>query len=274
MNTSTERGNEDNESQRRAAELHDDDDLFKQPDGAHLGECPICFLPMPLATKKYSFYPCCSTYICKGCIYANYISNKHDMMKAFSCPFCRTPASDEAENKKRLMKRIKANDPAALSVMGAKLFNNDYHEGDYDKAVEYLVRAAGLGDADANYILGVIYRDGNEGKGVEKDVEKGVHHLEKAAIGGHIRARHLLACIEGCNGKSGRSLKHYIINSCLGCEKSMKGVWAGFKDGKITKENLEVILRIHKAAIDETKSAERDAGEVALEGLRLKGFKI
>ncbi len=32
---------------RRAKELHDRK-LFTQPDSTHLGECPICFLPLPL----------------------------------------------------------------------------------------------------------------------------------------------------------------------------------------------------------------------------------
>jgi hypothetical protein len=39
------------ECKKRASKLRNDD-LFTQPDGTHLGECPICFLPMPLIHKK------------------------------------------------------------------------------------------------------------------------------------------------------------------------------------------------------------------------------
>ncbi len=267
MNT-TEGGNEHNSSKRWAAELHHDDaDLFKQPDGSHRGECPICFLPMPLGQKKSSFYSCCSRHICKGCIYANYISNKHDMTKAWSCPFCRTTASGEAASTKRMMKRIKANDPAAMSNMGTKRF----HEGDHDAAVKYYTNAAELGHMDAHYNLGHIY---GEGLGVERDEEKAVYHWEKAAIGGHPFARHKLGCVEWENGNIERAVKHYIIAAKLGFEASMKGLWAAFKDGQITKENLEATLRTHKAALDETKSSQRGAGEIALKGLGQKGFKI
>jgi tetratricopeptide (TPR) repeat protein len=263
----TEGGNEDN---NWAAELHhNNDDLFRQPDGdgTHLGECPICFLPMPLDPKKWSFLPCCSSNICKGCIYANYISNKHDMAKAWSCPFCRTTASGEAATTKRMMKRIKANDPAAMCVMGTRR----YHEGDYHTAFEYLTKAAELGDPEAHYQLGVMY---GKGFGVAKDKEKAVYHWEKAAIGGHPDARHNLAVTEKANGNIKRAVKHYIIAAKLGFEASMKGLWEAFKDGQITKENLEATLRAHKAAIDETKSSQRGAGEMALKGLGQKGFKI
>jgi len=266
MNTTKEE-NGDNNSKRRVAELHDDAVLYRQPRSTHLGECPICFLPMPLDGKKWSFWPCCSTHICKGCIYANYISNKNNKAKAWSCPFCRTIASDEAENKKRMMKRIKANDPAAMREMGMKL----YLEGDFRGTLEYLTKAAGLGDAEAHYILGIMYC---EGECVEGDKEKGMYHLEKAAIGGHTKARHNLGYVEGNNGSAERAVKHFIIAANLGYEKSMKALWWYYAKGNITKESLEATLRTHKAAIDETKSAQRDAGEVALKRLGQRGFKI
>jgi actin-related protein len=43
---------------KRKAELHDKE-LFEQPAGSHLGECPLCFLPMPLDPQKSTF--------CSGC---------------------------------------------------------------------------------------------------------------------------------------------------------------------------------------------------------------
>src|SRR5210317_2575984 len=57
----------DEDCKNRGQELHNDD-LFTQPDGSHLGECPICFLPMPLDPQKKLFRSCCSNFICMGCI--------------------------------------------------------------------------------------------------------------------------------------------------------------------------------------------------------------
>ncbi len=59
---------------KRAKELHDKQ-LFTQPDCSHLGECHICFLPLPLDRAESVFHPCCSETICKGCVHANMISN-------------------------------------------------------------------------------------------------------------------------------------------------------------------------------------------------------
>lgn len=82
---------DDEESNERAEEMHDRK-LFSQPDETHLGECPLCFLPLPIDRSKSMFRTCCSEIICMGCLYANLMSNKHDKVKAGSCPFCREPA--------------------------------------------------------------------------------------------------------------------------------------------------------------------------------------
>jgi hypothetical protein len=226
--------------------------LFTQPDESHRGECPLCFLPLPLDPRKSMFWTCCSEVICMGCVFANYKSNGYDEAKAKKCPFCREPAADDDEEEhKRETERVKANDPAALRRMGGKC----YKEGDKEGAFEYWTKAADLGDLDAHYDLGIMYKNG---EGVEEDKEKMVYHYEKAAIGGHPIARYNLAAIEGRNGNAGRSAKHYIIAANLGDERSMKTLWAMFKKGDITKEDLNATLRTHQAALDGMKSEQRN----------------
>src|SRR5210317_2376406 len=44
---------------KRLAELHDDD-LFTQPDISHMGECPICCLPLSIYPRKSTLNTCCS----------------------------------------------------------------------------------------------------------------------------------------------------------------------------------------------------------------------
>jgi TPR repeat protein len=153
------------------------------------------------------------------------------------------------------MKRIKANDPDALSQAGGTC----YKEGDYDDAFEYLTKAAELGDSNAHYHLGLMYW---KGEGVENDKEKEVYHWEKAAIGGHPFARHNLAWYEEVNGNMKRAVKHLIIAAKLGEEGSMKALWSHYSLGNITKEDLETTLRTHKAAVDATKSPQREKAEV------------
>jgi hypothetical protein len=155
---------------RRAKELHDRK-LFTHPDSCCRGECPICFLPMPLEGRKSTFFSCCSKKICKGCHYAHYISNKHPN----NCPFCRGRRPDDEEYRRGMMKRIEAGDPAAMTQMGIER----YKEGDYDGAFEYLTTAAELGDMKAHNQLGLMYV---RGWGVEMDEGKAVYYWEKAPL--------------------------------------------------------------------------------------------
>ena len=241
------------ECNKRKAALHDRK-LFTQPNETHHGECPLCFLPLPIDLAKSMFWTCCSEIICNGCIYANVISNNGG---GHRCPFCREPApGDEEERQKRIMKRVKANDPAAMRQMGVKCCK----EGDYGAAFEYWTKAAGLGNIDVHLELACFYKDG---EGVEKDEGKEVYHYEKAAIAGHAIARHNLAIIELRKGNIERSVKHLIIAANLGNEDSMKNLWKYYSVGHITKEDLDATLRTHQAAIDGMKSAQRDAAEVA-----------
>jgi tetratricopeptide (TPR) repeat protein len=234
---------------KRKAELHDKE-LFEQPEESNVGDCPLCFLPLSLDPSKSRAHSCCCKFVCLGCIYAYEMSNGGDR-----CPFCREPTVNREEKHcKRAMKRVKVNDPNALRQMGAK----HYNEGDYKTALEYLTRAAKLGDAEAHHNLGSMYY---RGEGVEKDEEKAIHHYEKAAIGGHPGARHVLALFEEINVNFERAVKHLIIAANLGYEETMKALWEYYSDGHITKEDLDATLRAHQSAIDATKSAQRDAAE-------------
>ena len=245
---------------KRKAELHDKQ-LFTQPDGCHRGECPICFLPLLIDPQKATFKSCCGKTICNGCCYVHQWCNGND-----NCPFCREPTADkknfEEDFKKKLMNRVKANDPAAMREMGMRRIR---YGGDYVTAFGYLTKAADLEDMDAHCQLGYMYR---KGEGVVKDEEKGVYHYEKAAIGGHPIARHNLACVENKNGNMERAVKHFIIAANIGHEKSMRALWGHYSKGNITKEDLNATLRTHKAAIDEMKSPEREAAEAFLRNER------
>ena len=243
------------ECKKRAAELHDEI-LFKQPESTHYGDCPICCLPIPLDPQKSTSYSCCSKSICNGCDFANKIREVRGKLQ-IKCPFCRKAApSTEEEYDERLMKRIEANDPAAICDKGTER----YHEGDYKAALEYFTRAVALGYVEAHHQLSVLYQ---KGQGVEKDMKKELHHTEQAAIGGHPDARHNLGCEEGQRGRMDRAVKHYIIAAKLGHDQSMETVKELYKAGFVCKEDFAAALRGHKAAIEATKSPQREAATKA-----------
>jgi TPR repeat protein len=154
------------------------------------------------------------------------------------------------------MKRVEKNDPVAMRHIGGLR----YIEGDYSSAFEYLTKAAELGDAMAHTKLAALYF---HGKGVDKDEKKAVYHYEEAVIGGHPNARYILAIIEMNNGRPERAVKHFIIAADLGNDRSMKELWECYGKGYISKDDLTVTLRTHQAAINETKSPQREAAEEA-----------
>eukprot|EP00984_Skeletonema_dohrnii_P025516 scaffold14691_cov152-Skeletonema_dohrnii-CCMP3373.AAC.8 len=240
---------------KRAAELHDEI-LFKQPESSNEGDCPICCLPMSLDPTKSTMMSCCSKIICNGCIYSNDIRIYQESLEP-TCPFCRHPQPEsEEEDEKNIMKRVELNDPDAMVQMSLRR----YRSGDYDDALRYANKAAELGDAGVHFQLVIFY---HEGKGVEKDVKKKVYHLEQAAIGGHTKARYNLGCEEDQNGRINRAVKHWIIAAALGNDASLDALKDCFRGGVVSKEDFAAALRSHQAAVEATKSLQREAAEEA-----------
>jgi tetratricopeptide (TPR) repeat protein len=168
------------------------------------------------------------------------------------CPYCREPLPEAKEEMdQNYMKRVKANDPIALSRMGDKC----HAEGDYEGAFDYYTKAAELGDMHAHFNLSLMY---HKGDGVELDQKRELYHLEEAAIGGHPKARWNLGCREKDNGKIDKALTHWIIAANLGNDGALEAVKNLFSVGMVSKDDFEAALRGHQAAVDATKSKQRE----------------
>jgi hypothetical protein len=211
---------------KRAAELRDEI-LFKQPESSYLGDCPICFLPIPLYRDGYTHHCCCSKIVCMGCAVAR---NQLELEERI-CPFCRDD-SQNGDTKLKMMKRIKANDPNALCQMGMELSQ----DGKYAEAFPYYCMAAELGNANAHFNLSCMYQDG---LGVEKNEKKELYHMEEAAITGLTDARFSLAGHEMKTGRIERAVKHLVIAANLGCDSSMEALKDAYKDKLVSKEDLD-----------------------------------
>ena len=122
--------------------------------------------------------------------------------------------------------------------------------------------AAELGDVLAHYQLSCSYEFGNDV--VEKNEKRRVHHLERAAIGGYPSASHNLGVIEIENGRYERAVKHFTIAANLGHDDSLDALKQCYQKGIISKDDFAAALRAHKAAVDATKSPQREAAAAAL----------
>ena len=243
------------ECKKRAAELRDEL-LFKQPESSHLGDCPICFLPIPDDGKKnFIFMPCCGTIICDGCDHANQKREAESFLRT-KCAFCRTPLTKTEEKTLPILtKRIEANDTGAMVHMGRYCLR----EKKFSAAFQHFTKAVALGDVESHYYLSEMY---GQGLGFEKDEKKQLHHLECAVIGGSVFSRYRLGCLEEKNCRRlDRALQHWMIAAKLGCGESMTALTKASEAGVVSKENFVAVLGAHNAAVDAMKSEQREESE-------------
>jgi hypothetical protein len=67
-------------------------------------------------------------------------------------------------------------------------------------------------------------------------------------------------------------VKHFIIAVKLGVDRSLVMVKDGFMRGLISKEDYASALRGHRAAVDATKSPQREAAEEARQKFEAAGL--
>ena len=240
-----------------------DEVVFRQPESNHLGDCPICCLPMPLPTNVSDYrdrvftLECCCKVICHGCFFASTIASAQRDFDARrqprpGCPFCRKPMFQSEEQKyENYVERAKVNDPIALREIA---LIPPFHQ----TALESMTKAAELGDAEAHFLLSKLYEKGED---VEKDDVKMVYHMEEASIAGHARARCCLALFESKRGRDDRALIHSIIVAKLGHAIALPTVKEFYKIGAVSKEEFASTLRAHHEAVQATKSTQREEAE-------------
>jgi hypothetical protein len=239
------------ECKKRAAEIYDEL-LFKQPESSHLGDCPICCLPIPFDPNTFKMLSCCSKMVCKGCWMANTMRERQQSLVQ-TCPFCRHRVpKNGAESDRNNKKRAENNDPVALRELGFRRFHK---HGDKKGGFECWSKAVLLGDTEAHFVLSNMY---HKGKDVQKDMKKAIYHAEQAAIGGHPVARHNLGCHEKNIGQIERAVKHFIIAANIGDDSSLTRLRECYNEGHVQKEDFAAALRAHQAAVDATKSPQRE----------------
>lgn len=216
-------------------------------------ECPICFLPFPLGSGMATFQQCCGTAVCNGCIYAVAIKTRPP-----PCPFCRAPASRSgAEVVQRLEQRMEVGDAEAMNEIACKYLEGDSGlPQDTKKAMELFNKAATLGSMESHFNLANVYYHGMHS--YEKDATKARHHYQIAAIGGNVKARHNLGCLECSVGNADRGMRHIMISAKAGDDTSLNAIGGAFRSALLSKEEFEGCLRAHKKSQDDTKSENRE----------------
>jgi TPR repeat protein len=167
----------------------------------------------------------------------------------------------------QINKRIAVDDPNAYFYLGVLYSNGDplanIPKGKA-KAIELWLRAAELGSMKAKFSLGRAYAQGD---GVTKDIKKGVHYYEQAAIAGCATSRHYIGVIEAKaihvdRAKAihvDRSQKHFQIAAggrSLGALKKIQDAYMRY--GLASKDEYEKALRAYQKYLDEVKTDQRE----------------
>jgi TPR repeat protein len=143
----------------RAAELHEEEALFKEPP-LPPEECPVCFLPLPHEQVYTTFKSCCGKLICNGCTYAMAIVaiKKGEREEAGNCPFCRGAEVDNVDtvtSVKSVKKLVENGNANAMKMLASYYRDGSYGlPRDFVKANELNLKAGELGCTAAYLNLG------------------------------------------------------------------------------------------------------------------------
>lgn len=209
----------------------------------------------------------------------NFMQNMSDLRsRERRCPFCRSPDDIVQLTKIGYAKRERClesladqgNSRAMLELAwvhqkgesAAALVNeceenvlikgkgNRSYEGD-TIALEYFNKAADLENADAYYELSKKHR-------AEYNADDYLLCLNKAVNLGNIEARDDLAMLAMHKNQKHIALEHYKILAAAGYgNETTSTLTAGYKEGCVTKDELETALRAYHAARKEICSKER-----------------
>jgi TPR repeat protein len=151
-----------------------------------------------------------------------------------------------------MMRRVEANDPASMCVLGDHYFNGlAGFQRDRMKAIELFTRAGELGLSKGHYLLADLYRR-------EGDLKKAKFYLEAAAMAGNEMARYNLGILETSSGNKERAVKHWTIAASAGCFDAMNQLRLYFKKGYVTRESMKSTLKAYNNSCVEMRSEARD----------------
>ena len=215
--------------------------------------CTICYLYVGFPMNDHAkMKACCMKLVCNGCILA---ASRRGMNN--KCPFCRTPLpADDASMLAMVQKRAEKGDAEAINFLGQKHYLGSLGLAkDVPRAIKLWTEAAELGSIDAHYALGQTYYTGD---GTEEDKPRGIHHLQQAAIQGHVQCRHNLGVADYDHGNYELAVRHWMISAKMGDEESLNAIKEMFKHGHATKEQYAEALLGYRDAAEEMKSPQRE----------------
>jgi len=155
-----------------------------------------------------------------------------------------------------IQKRARKRDADAIYNLGCKYFNGILGLAkNKARGFELFTEAAELGSVPAHGQLGDRYYNGRD---VEEDKPRAIHHFQQAALKGHVSSRHNLGVAEYNIGNYDLAGRHFMISAKMGYEDSLNVIRDMFKGGLATKVQYVEALRGYQDAVEEMKSPQRE----------------
>jgi TPR repeat protein len=159
----------------------------------------------------------------------------------------------DGERVEEFIKRVEVNDAGSMYILGNKYYLGQLGlQQDREKAMELWTRASVLGSSQAHFHLGAYYGEGGDSK-------KSKFHYEAAAMAGHEVARCNLGTNVAQSGNAGRAVKHWTIAASTGHHYAMDALLICFKQGSISRHEIDLTLTAYNNACVEMRSKARDA---------------
>ena len=269
----------------------------------------LCMSIMPHDTKASNFYGCCGKLVCNSCFTRSSTNmfNSQGGLNSFleawqertnsSCPFCRS-SDDVIPNDKKdcerreqcLESRANKGDSRAVLEL-AYIYRKGLGKTDLDKIgdndsislafgsrerssesrtkeLQYFQKAASMGNSQAYYELAILHRKQYDAVGFFSS-------LQKATALGNFEAREELAYLAIEMKQVDIAMAHHKILASEGFSKeSLEKLTEGYKDGCVTKDELETAIRAYHSSREELCTKERTVLELFNAGISSDGKSV
>jgi len=236
-------------------EVNDEESgLFSEP--PERPDCHICMIRLPIELRLWTYRACCGKMICSACNFDNMHACYRNEMD-WVCPFCRAPTLKKDQKFLCMEKRAGLGDAEAMWMLASHYRDGDgYVARDESKALQWFKKSADLGNGNAQDSLGCAYKNGS--LGVEVDKIKALRYFELAAKSGNVLARHDAGLNVNLKPDAITAVKHWRISAAAGYAHSVSCLINAFEFGFISHKDLSPSLRARDKARLEMKSESRD----------------
>ena len=165
-----------------------------------------------------------------------------------------SPEQDEIRNhaKDNILELANEGDACAQNNLGAMYYYGHGVEQSYEKALEWLQKAAEQGFARAQYSLGCMY---DKGTGVEQSDEKTAEWVLKAAEQGLARAQYSLGCMyakgAGVEQSDEKAVKWYQKAAKQGIARAQNNLGFMYQNGRGVERSYEKAVEWYLKAVEQ-----------------------